>query len=259
MGRKDDYTKRNEEYENNLSSSVTSHHNLSIYYGPNQLDLPNVYSKKSEDLNQSRKHKSRTSSAVEELAILGLILLNVSTKGSIAIYETLGLEYAMNHVSLSAVDAGFYFSSCGFIGVIALLNMRFFCKYFDDVQLIVGGMILMVLCNTILLFDDRPSIHHIMQWKFLVAIFFMYASGYPIGHTAVIGLFGKVLKERDQGALMGWFASSGSLARVIFPIFGGYISNYFGFHSLFLIDIIILIISIVLVICTRKVLKDIVS
>ena len=125
----------------------------------------------------------------------------VSTKGSIAIYETLGLEYAMNHVSLSAVDAGFFFSSCGFIGVIALLNMRFFCKYFNDVQLIVGGMILMTLCNIILLFDDRPGIHHVGKWKFLVAIFFMYASGYPVGHTAVIGLFGKVLKEKESNVV----------------------------------------------------------
>jgi ceroid-lipofuscinosis MFS transporter 7 len=33
--------------------------------------------------------------------------------------------------------------------------------------------------------DNNPS------WRYLFAIFMVYSIGYPIGHTAVIGLFSK--------------------------------------------------------------------
>ena len=51
----------------------------------------------------------------------------------------------------------------------------------------------------------------------------MYALGYPIGHTAVLGACSKAQKHGRQGALMGWFASAGSLARVVLPVISGYL------------------------------------
>jgi hypothetical protein len=53
----------------------------------------------------------------------------------------------------------------------------------------------------------------------------MYALGYPVGHTAVLGAFSKIQKSGPQAALLGWFATAGSLARIIFPIVSGYIDQ----------------------------------
>ena len=37
----------------------------------------------------------------------------------------------------------------------------------------------------------------------------------------VLGLFSKVVGAQPQGALLGWFGSAGSLARIGFPVIAG--------------------------------------
>jgi len=45
-------------------------------------------------------------------------------------------------------------------------------------------------------------------WRYYVAIYFMYATGYPIGHTAVLTWFSKLSKQSSEGFLQGWFGSA---------------------------------------------------
>ena len=59
-----------------------------------------------------------------------------------------------------------------------------------------------------------------------MTVVLMYALGYPIGHTAVLGAFSKAQKHGRQGALMGWFASAGSLARIVLPVTSGYLEQW---------------------------------
>jgi ceroid-lipofuscinosis MFS transporter 7 len=126
---------------------------------------------------------------IYDCCILGCMLLNVSTKGSIASFETLGVSIAESSFDMTSSRAGTIVASCGTVGVAALLSMGYLAKYFTDIQLICGGMI--VMCFGILtlafLTDDATN----PSWKFLLAIFMVYSIGYPIGHTAVIGLFSK--------------------------------------------------------------------
>jgi ceroid-lipofuscinosis MFS transporter 7 len=117
------------------------------------------------------------------------MMLNVSTKGSIGSFETLGVSIAMSHFGLTASQAGTIVASCGTIGVGALLSMGHLSKFLSDIQLIAGGMLVMALgilsLSTLDEDGENPS------WRFIGAIFMIYSVGYPIGHTAVIGLFSK--------------------------------------------------------------------
>lgn len=61
--------------------------------------------------------------------------------------------------------------------------MRLLCGRYNDVQLVLGGLVLMTSSCTIFVFS--PSGSGAGLHAFLVAIFLMYAVGYPIGHTAV--------------------------------------------------------------------------
>ena len=61
--------------------------------------------------------------------------------------------------------------------------------------------------------------------RYITSVVLMYAVGYPIGHTAVLGAFSKIQKSGPQAALMGWFATAGSLSRIIFPILSGYLDK----------------------------------
>jgi ceroid-lipofuscinosis MFS transporter 7 len=153
---------------------------------------------------QKDKKKSKRRSAIDEVAnrttliglttydacILGCMLLNIATKGSIGSFETVGVNYAETFFDISPASVGTYVGSCGTIGVFALLSMGVFSVYATDVQLICGGMAVMVVGILSLAFvpedpDNNPS------WRYLFAIFMVYSIGYPIGHTAVIGLFSK--------------------------------------------------------------------
>jgi ceroid-lipofuscinosis MFS transporter 7 len=126
---------------------------------------------------------------IYDCCIFGCMLLNVSTKGSISSFETLGVSIAESHFDMSSSRAGTIVASCGTMGVVALLSMGYLADYCTDIQLICGGMV--VMCTGILslaFLDDDPGNP---SWKYILAIFLVYSIGYPIGHTAVIGLFSK--------------------------------------------------------------------
>jgi MFS transporter, ceroid-lipofuscinosis neuronal protein 7 len=126
---------------------------------------------------------------IYDCCILGCMLLNVSTKGNIASFETLGISFGMTNFGMEASRAGTIVATCGSMGVFALLSMGHLAKTFSDIQLICFGMVVMASGIISLTFVDEDGINS--SWRFIFAIFMIYSIGYPIGHTAVIGLFSK--------------------------------------------------------------------
>ena len=171
---------------------------------------------------------------VYDAALIGCMLLNISTKGSIGSFETLGISFAESHFGLEPEFAGMIVSINGMIGVIALLSMGHLGKFLTDIQMILGGIT--VCAVGIISFSTLQSVENGADnatWKYFLGIFLIYGIGYPIGHTAVIGLFSKIVGRRAQGTLQGWFASAGSLARILFPIMSGYISEFDDITTVF--------------------------
>lgn len=155
---------------------------------------------------KDRKSKRRT--AIDEMAntttviglttydacIVGCMLLNIASKGSIASFETLGISYAETYFDMYSARAGTIVASCGTLGVVALLCMGRLEKLFSDVQLIAGGLVVMAAGIFSLSSVQEDSAG---DWRYVLAIFMIYSVGYPIGHTAVIGLFSKS-KYKEQ-------------------------------------------------------------
>lgn len=73
---------------------------------------------------------------------------------------------------------------------VSLLSMRVICRYFDDVQIVLGGMGVMIVACVMFVFkpEGRSGLP-----LFLWGVFLMYSIGYPIGHTAVSVLAGLAL------------------------------------------------------------------
>jgi len=146
-------------------------------------------SKKREAIEDHASRKTWIGLTVYDCCILGCMMLNVATKGSISSFETLGVSIAESHFAMSSAWAGTIVASCGTVGVMALLSMGYLSRYFTDIQLISGGMIVTATGIMSLTAVRENEIN--ASWRFFVAIFLIYAIGYPIGHTAVIGLFSK--------------------------------------------------------------------
>ncbi|KAL7537587.1 hypothetical protein ACHAWF_005827 [Thalassiosira exigua] len=181
---------------------------------------------------------------VYNAAILGCMLLNVATKGSIGSFETMCIAFAESHFGLHPSVAGTIVAVNGMVGVCSLLSMGFLGRFFTDIQMIIGGIVVCIAGNpsfsplkSIEMGGENSSMHY------AIGILLIYGIGYPIGHTAVIGLFSKVVGRRPQGTLQGWFASAGSLARIIFPVASGYIAYYDDISTVFITLSVVLIIS----------------
>ena len=70
-----------------------------------------------------------------------------------------------------------------------LLSMKFISKILSDVTMVGIGMSFMVVGNMLLL-NLRPDDQN-PNWIYIMAIFFVYSVGYPIGNTSSISLFSK--------------------------------------------------------------------
>ena len=154
--------------------------------------------------------------------IIVMLFLNIATKGSIAVYETLGSQIGLVDYRLSSIQLGILISLAGAAGTVQLLLFdSFWAKRFTDIQLILGGSVVMMLAQLFLI--NYGTVTPLAN--FIIAVILMYTIGYPIAHTAVLGGFSKVQKSGPQAALMGWFATAGSLARIVLPIFSGYLDT----------------------------------
>lgn len=126
---------------------------------------------------------------VRTMCLLGCMLLNAFTKGPMSCFETLGVEFAESRFNMYRSDAGYIVATMGFTGAIILMSMGSLYQRFDDTQLTSFGILLFsigILVNTQLEQDDANP-----KWKYIVAMFCCYSVGYPICHTALVGLFSK--------------------------------------------------------------------
>lgn len=127
-------------------------------------------------------------------AVFGCMLLNVTTKGSIACFETLGIDIAVETFHLTPSAAGDIIATSGLMGVAVLFLYGFLSPFLGDVQVVVGGIATMVvgILSVIALGSTCSNVDGGSHERlFFVTMSLIYAVGYPVGHTAVMGLFSK--------------------------------------------------------------------
>jgi len=111
--------------------------------------------------------------------LAALIFLNITTKGSISVYETMGMQIATGDYFLSSITFGFIITICGTIGFIQLLFFKYcWTSRFSDLQLILGGIVAMTFGQLLFFpFWGQES----TKESFILCIVLFYAIGYPIG------------------------------------------------------------------------------
>jgi MFS family permease len=62
-----------------------------------------------------------------------------------------------------------------------------------------------------------------------------------------------------QGKLLGYFGSAGSLARVIFPILAGVLTEYYGEKPIFVVMSILLLLSCAVFVRFRETIREVIS
>ncbi len=124
--------------------------------------------------------------------LLGCMFLNGSLKGPMSCFEALGVEFAETRYALERSYVGSVISVVGFFGAITLLVMKIsITQHTNDILLISVGLVLFILGITVNLWLDQDDPDHNPGILYVISMFLIYSLGYPLSHTALVGLFSK--------------------------------------------------------------------
>ncbi len=170
----------------------------------------------------------------------------------IAVFETLTGVFAEKYFDWDSLRVGTIVSLCGAMGVFVLLCVPLLLRYLRDSDLVIGGLAVMLLsCLSLIqtLFSQATGVSVHMLY---VSLALMFTFGYPVGHTAVVGMFSKLSRTGPQGKMMGIFGSIGSLARIVFPLVSGIVADRYGFATAFALTSAVIAVSLCTVLYYRN-------
>mmetsp|Transcript_14711 Transcript_14711/g.25449 ORF Transcript_14711/g.25449 Transcript_14711/m.25449 type:complete len:409 (+) Transcript_14711:3-1229(+) len=160
-------------------------------------------------------------------ALVICLFINLCFRGVVAELETLASPFLMEQFPISLSSASTVIGVLGFLGLGVYLSFRPLSDRISDRELIIIGLVLNILGASFLALVQAEVFPHSL-WIYALALGLIWSLAYPLGQTAVLGLFSKILAGLPAGGMMGLFSAAGSLARVIFAMFSAFLWSYFG-------------------------------
>jgi len=148
---------------------------------------------------------------------------------SFTVFETIGTPYTSYDFNWGVSQNSILYAALGFLCIISLVILQIFVKLFNDRILLIGTTTFMV-AGFAVLFDYEN--HFVSLPRFCIAVG-LVGAGYATAVAVLISIYSKVLEFLDQGMLMGWLSSSGSVARIIGPVFASNAFQYGGGRLVF--------------------------
>jgi len=177
-------------------------------------------------------------------------LLTPLSQGGVSVYETLIMPYAIQNYHWSAYRAGATVSACATVGFVTILSVPVAMRACSDVTLVQVGLAACVASSMCLIsaFDTAGAVPVAF---FYASLGLLYSFGYPLGHTAMLGVVSKLTPTGPQGKIMGYFSCAGSLARIVFPIFAGTLYYWYEANVVFVMLSVFLAGALVLFTCHK--------
>lgn len=165
------------------------------------------------------------------LALVVCLLVNVVFRGVVAEFETVSTPFLMEQFGMTYGGASFRISLIGVFGLFVYLGFKPIAKRFSDRSLVFFGLLIVIVgCLPL---SVPPLAEHMPLVMYVGCIGLTWSIAYPIGQTAVLALFSKVLAGLPAGGFLGIFSATGSVARVAFAMLAGVAWSHFGRESVF--------------------------
>jgi len=240
-----------EQQDQSLHEPSLNNHRYDRYDSLNQLsniELVNTVSKKNLTLisNKTTSKKQQSSRSEEDdeddvdngkslandqfYVFSVLMLLNFTTRGLIAIYETQGTRVFLDGYHLSSLQLGTLISLSGLLGTFMLLFYKeLWTRSYTDFALILGGLIVVSIIQLFVI--NWTPYYQPDLWASIMATVVVYGIGFPISNTAVLGSFSTLQKLGRQGFIQGQFATIASVARITMPILTEFLEQYLSMNA----------------------------
>jgi len=135
------------------------------------------------------------------------------------VFETIGPLYTEASYSFNDFDNSLVFLVISIISIVALAALQGILYFIKDERILLLSFGLIITAGLVVMYDWNNN--YVSNARFYVAIT-MIAIGFADGQAVLLALFSKLLEEQEQGMMMGWLSSSGSIARMICPIAASY-------------------------------------
>jgi hypothetical protein len=167
----------------------------------------------------------------DTLALVICLLVNVTFRGIIAELETVTTPFLMMSYDVGYDMASYYISFVGFLGLGVYLGFKPISKRFSDRVLVFFGLCAVVFGLVPLAYSGFARHMSLETYVFFIGV--IWSIAYPVGQTAVLSLFSKVLAGLPAGGFLGLFSMSGSAARIVFAVVAGKVWSMFGRDAVF--------------------------
>ena len=175
--------------------------------------------------------ESNQSLSPDFFALTTCLVINMAFRGVVAELETVTVPLMMELYDMRFDKASYYITLVGILGLGTYFLMKPISKYISDRKLVVVGMILGIIgCLPL----GYPAISDQITLPFFVLmVIVMWSFAFPIGQTAVLSLFSKVLAGLPAGGFLGLFSSCGATGRMFFALFAVSMWTRFGHTVMF--------------------------
>jgi len=178
--------------------------------------LPAITSQKKEDAKKVMNPGDEANPAI----FISLFLF-FSTVSVFAIFETDFTILSKRDFDWGSLSNSIYFLIAAVISTVmyAIIGASPKLKALDDRKAAACGLILLIFGMMCFIVYSRP-----LNWEDKLSLTqiaiggAVYSIGYPIASTYIFALYSKILNPLIQGSKMGWITATGSLARMLGPI-----------------------------------------
>eukprot|EP00178_Gracilaria_changii_P007298 TRINITY_DN232_c2_g1_i1.p1 TRINITY_DN232_c2_g1~~TRINITY_DN232_c2_g1_i1.p1 ORF type:complete len:623 (+),score=145.43 TRINITY_DN232_c2_g1_i1:426-2294(+) len=192
----------------------------------------------------------RASLPPDAFALLVCLLVNVVFRGVVAELETVCTPFLMEQYALHYASASYRISAMGFVGLLVYVAFKPIATRFSDRSLLLFGLLLVLLgCAPLAVL---PLAARLPLAAYVLCVGVTWSVGYPLGQTAVLALFSKVLGALPAGGLLGLFSATGSVARISFAMLASAVWSSFGRESVFAVIVAYMCMASTLVLITFK-------
>jgi hypothetical protein len=133
---------------------------------------------------------------------------------SFTVWETLGTPYTTLAYNWDTLKTSMLFGGMGLLCILSLVILQVLSWYCGDRGLLIGATLVLAAGYGVMI-DPQEMLP---ETRFIIAAS-LASMGYAVAVAVLISIYSKVLGEIEQGALMGWLSSAGSIARIIGPLF----------------------------------------
>jgi len=190
------------------------------------------------DFREKKTSQTRKNGSSKEESVVSICLtlfLFFSVISVFALFETVFVLLSGDKFGWKTPQNGLFFLGNGFVSIFVYIVIALpFMKKLDDrlglllgLGLLIASMLCFVVYDKVLLLEKDLHLFQLFVGGGLVSV------GYPLAATFVFTIYSKILNPQVQGTKMGFLTASGSMARMLGPLWAANAYEYKGGQLVF--------------------------